>query len=82
MTRIVNRVHTLHRPLPEDATFADIIAYWQRRYPLINWADIADKAITQTWQAIGEHLLGLDMQAIDEGLRDINRILHGQEAQQ
>ncbi|MCR8897285.1 hypothetical protein PP506_gp68 [Gordonia phage DobbysSock] len=71
---IVNRVTTLHRPLPEGATFAEVVAYWQKRIPGVDMYAIADKAITETWQQIGE-AIGLDMQAIDEGLQTITDIL-------
>lgn len=74
MTRIVNRVPTLHRPLAEGATFAEVVAYWQHRVPGVDWAAVATEAVDQTWRTIGE-LLGLDMDAIDEGLHTIGRLL-------
>ncbi|AYD83958.1 hypothetical protein SEA_GETALONG_98 [Gordonia phage Getalong] len=73
-SRIVNRVPLLHPPLPEGATFAEIVAYWQRRIPGVDMYAIADKALAQTWEQIGE-AIGLDMDAIDDGLKFITAAL-------
>lgn len=67
MTRIVNRVPTLHRPLPEDASFADIITYWQRRIPTVDMTAIAHDALNQTFEILCTSL-GLDPKPFDAWL--------------
>ncbi|QDH47673.1 hypothetical protein PP484_gp40 [Gordonia phage Madeline] len=62
-SRIVNRVPTLHRPLPGDATAADIIAYYQRRIPGINWLNIVNTALLETLLVFG-NAFGLDWDQI------------------
>ncbi|QTF81781.1 hypothetical protein SEA_BEEGEE_78 [Gordonia phage BeeGee] len=44
---IVNRVPTLHRPPPEGASVAEIVAYWQRRLPFIDMRDVTADALLQ-----------------------------------
>ncbi|QOP67378.1 membrane protein [Gordonia phage Herod] len=67
--RIVNRVPTLHRPLPADALFGEIVAYWQRRIPAVDMTTIAHEALTETFEIICA-ALGLDPDQLDTALID------------
>lgn len=69
LSRIVNRVPTLHRPLPEDASFAEIVAYWQRRIPTVDMAAIANEALNQTFEILCTSL-GLDPTPFDTWLKE------------
>ncbi|QOC56001.1 hypothetical protein SEA_CLOWN_3 [Gordonia phage Clown] len=60
---IVNRVPTLHRPPGPDATMPEIIAYWQRRHPAIDWAATIDTALLEVAILLGCHI-GLGWPAI------------------
>ena len=42
--RVVNRVPLLHRPPGPNATMSEIVAYWQRRWPAIDWVAVIDTA--------------------------------------
>lgn len=66
---IVNRVPTLHRPLPADASFAEIVAYWQRRIPAVDMTAIAHEALNQTFEIMCT-ALGLDPDRLDTALID------------
>ena len=62
--RVVNRVTSLHRPLPPDAPFADVVAYWQKRMPEVDMVAIANEALAQTFALICG-AVGIDADTID-----------------
>lgn len=68
--RVVNRVHTLHRPLPVDASFDEIVAYWQRRIPTVDMTAIAHEALTQTFEIMCT-ALGINPDQLDTSLIDL-----------
>lgn len=53
---VVNRVPTLHRPLPEGAPLSEVVAYWQRRLPGVDWRTVFEEAITDTFSMLGAAL--------------------------
>ena len=71
--RVVNRVTSLHRPLPPDAPFADVVAYWQKRMPEVDMIAIANEALVRTFALICD-AFGVDAETIDAGLADITQL--------
>ncbi|QFP95756.1 hypothetical protein SEA_CHERRYONLIM_3 [Gordonia phage CherryonLim] len=50
---IVNRVPLLHKPLPVDASLADVVEHWGKRMPLVDWFQIASDTIHSTGRVLG-----------------------------
>ncbi|UAJ16245.1 hypothetical protein SEA_MALIBO_69 [Gordonia phage Malibo] len=67
--RVVNRATSLHRPLPPDAPFADVVAYWQKRMPAVDMVAIANEALARSFAMLCEYV-GISTDAMDEMLAE------------
>ncbi|QWY82467.1 hypothetical protein SEA_TOLLS_43 [Gordonia phage Tolls] len=61
---VVNRVPLLHKPLPADASLADIVEYWNKRCPLVDWYQVTQESIDWALRMVGD-AIGVDVGTFD-----------------
>ena len=65
---IVNRVPLLRKPLPADASLADMVDYWNKRAPLVDWYQVAQESIDWALRMVGD-AIGVDVGTFDLSIR-------------
>lgn len=66
---VVNRVPLLHKPLPVDASLADVVEYWQKRVPGVDWLTVAYTALDTSMRMFGD-AVGIDYKTMDAAIEE------------